>query len=388
MFRVFKRRVAVGALLATAVASGAAGAAIYAATASSTTTVVTTKQTAAATTIAQAVTSQLSVKQIYAQSASGIVEVDVASAGNGYAPFGGSSSQQAQATGIVYDTQGHIVTNEHVIENADSITVTLADGSTYTATLVGSDASSDLAILKVDVPAGKLHPLTLGDSTAVGIGDGVVAIGNPFGLDNTVTAGIVSAVGREITAPDNSPIENAIQTDAPINHGNSGGPLFDMQGRVIGVTAQIESNSGGSDGVGFAIPANTVKSVVSQLIASGTAKHALLGVSVQTLPSNVAAKLGVPTGVAIGSVESGSAAAQAGLHAATGTTTVTGKSYPTGGDVIAGLDGTTVKSAEQLRGLIDARSPARKCNLRLSGAGSRAPSRSRSAYAPDVSRLG
>ena len=229
MSRLFKRRIAAGALLATAVASSVAGAAIYAAIAPSTTTVVSAKQTAA-TTIARTVGSQLSVKQIYTRNASGVVEVDVTSTAGDYSPFGGSSSQQAQATGFVYDTGGHIVTNQHVIENADSITVKLADGSTYTATLVGSDASSDLGVLKVDAPAGKLHPLAFGDSSAVGVGDGVVAIGNPFGLDNTVTAGIVSAVGREITSPNNSPIESAIQTDAAINHGNSGGPSSTCRG--------------------------------------------------------------------------------------------------------------------------------------------------------------
>jgi S1-C subfamily serine protease len=368
---VFKRRMATGALVATALTSGAAGAGIYAAAAASPKTQVATTAGARGTTaIARTVASQLTIKQLYTQNASGVVEVAVTTAASDYSPFGGgSSSQEAQGTGFVYDTKGHIVTNEHVIENAESIAVTFSDGSTYEATLVGSDASSDLAVLKVDTPAGKLHPLTLGDSAAVGVGDGVVAIGNPFGLDNTVTAGIVSAVGREITAPDNSPIENAIQTDAPINHGNSGGPLFELQGRVIGVTAQIESSGGGSDGVGFAIPSNTVRSVVSQLLNGGAAKHALLGVQVQSLPGNVATKLGVPAGVAVASVESGSAAARAGLRAATGTTTVAGQSYPTGGDVITRLDGDKVTTAQQLRGLIDASSPGQTAELTVVRAG-------------------
>jgi putative serine protease PepD len=357
MLRVFKRRVAAGALAVTAIACGATGAAIYAATFSSRTQVVTTTAAAAGTSVARTVSSGLTVRQLYAANAGGVVEADVTSAASDYGPFGGGSTQQAQGTGFVYDTEGHVVTNEHVIENAQAITVTLADGSTYKATVVGSDVSTDLAVLKVSAPAAKLHALTLGDSAAVGVGDEVVAIGDPFGLDNTVTAGIVSAVGREITAPDNSPIENVIQTDAPINHGNSGGPLFDMQGHVIGVTAQIESDSGGSDGVGFAIPSNTVKSVVSQLIAGGKATHALLGVQVQTLPGNVATRLGVPAGVAVASVEAGSAAAKAGLRAATRTTSVGGQTYPSGGDVITALDGTRVSTAQQLRGLIGDRRP-------------------------------
>jgi S1-C subfamily serine protease len=363
MPRVFTRRIAAGALIATAAASGATGAAIYAAATSPTTKVVTSTPSAAASSVARSVASGLTVKQIYARNASGVVEVDVTTTAADNGPFGGSSTKQAQGTGFVYDKSGHIVTNEHVVENASAITVTFSDGSTDKATLVGSDASSDLAVLKVEVPAARLNPLTLADSSAVSVGDEVVAIGNPFGLDNTVTAGIVSAVGREITAPDSSPIENAIQTDAAINHGNSGGPLFDMQGNVVGVTAQIESDSGGNDGVGFAIPSNTVTSVVSQLISTGSAKHALLGVEVQMIPSSVAATLGVSSGVAIATVESGSAAAKAGLRASTGTKTVAGRSYPTGGDVITAFDGISVTSAPQLRGLVDALQPGEKARL-------------------------
>jgi putative serine protease PepD len=256
-----------------------------------------------------------------------------------------------------------------VVENADAITVTFANGSTYAATVVGRDTSTDVAVLKVAAPASILHPVTLGDSSSVGVGDGVVAIGNPFGLDNSVTAGIVSAVGREITAPDNSPIENAIQTDAAINHGNSGGPLFDMQGRVIGVTSQIESESGGNDGVGFAVPSNTEKTVVTQLVATGSAKHALLGVQVQTLPPNVAETLGVPAGVAVVSVESGGAADKAGLVERTGSKTVGTQSYPTGGDVITAVDGVEVQTAEQLRGVIDALKPGQSVELTVARGG-------------------
>jgi len=360
--RAFTKGGAATALLITAVAAGAAGAGIYAAVAPLKTTVV--RSSVPARTVASTSSSRLAVAQIYRRYARGVVEITVTTTSSA-GPFGGDSTQEAQGTGFVYDKQGHVVTNQHVVDGADSITVTFGDGSTYQASLVGSDAASDLAVLKVNAPASALVPLVLGDSTRVQVGDGVVAIGSPFGLENTVTAGIVSAVGREITSPDGSPIENAIQTDAPINHGNSGGPLFDLQGRVIGVTAQIESSSGGSEGVGFAVPANTVKSVVAQLIAAGKATHALLGVQVQTLPANVAAALGVPSGVEVAAVDSGSAAARASLKAASGSRTVAGMIYPTGGDVITALDGMAVTSAAQLRGLIDARRPGTSAELTL-----------------------
>jgi putative serine protease PepD len=294
-----------------------------------------------------AVTSTLTLEQIATQSTKSVVEVDATSTspqspypygggGNG----GGGGTQSATGTGFVYDGDGHIVTNEHVIDGASSVSVKLSDGSTWKATVVGSDTSSDLAVLKISAPAAKLTPLPLADSSAVQVGDGVVAIGNPFGLDGTVTSGIISAVDREIAAPDETPIEGAIQTDAAINHGNSGGPLLDLQGKVIGVTAQIQSESGGNDGVGFAIPSNTVRSIADQLIATGKAQHALLGVNVKTALN----------GVAIASVESGSGADAAGLKV---------------GDVISGVDGANVTTAQRLRAVIAAHAPGDKLSLSL-----------------------
>jgi putative serine protease PepD len=358
-------------LVATAVASaalaGAAGAAIYAAVAPPSARTVTT--VTGAMPIAQTTSSGLSVGQIYARTKNSIVEVDVTAAATSPSPFGGSGTQQAEGTGFVYDTKGDIVTNEHVVAGASSITVKFQDGTVAKAKVVGVDASTDLAVIHVDVSSSLLHPLTLGDSSAVSVGDGVVAIGNPFGLDDSVTTGIVSAVGREITSPNNTPIENAIQTDAAINHGNSGGPLFDLRGDVIGVTAQIESDSGGNDGVGFAIPSNTVKTVAAQLIATGKATHALLGVKVQTIPSSAASTLGSSAGVAVSSVEPGTAASRAGLHGATGTKTVAGVGYPTGGDVITAFDGTKVTTAAQLRGLVANEQAGTKVQLTVRHAG-------------------
>jgi len=303
-----------------------------------------------------------SIAEIAKNVSPGVVEVDVTTSGSGSSqvPFGGGGSggtSEAEGTGFVVDTAGHIVTNEHVIQGATSITVTFDDDSTYKATLVGKDESTDLAVLKVNAPASVLHPLTFGDSSTVGVGDGVVAIGDPYQLDDTVTSGIVSAVGREITSPNNMPIENAIQTDAAINHGNSGGPLLNLDGKVIGVTAQIQSQGGGNEGIGFAIPSNTVSMITNELISNGVAKHALLGVKVATIPASLASTIGDAAGVAVTQVESGTGAGKAGLKASTGTTTIAGVQYPTGGDVITSVDGTAVTTAQQLRAIIDTHQP-------------------------------
>jgi putative serine protease PepD len=247
-------------------------------------------------------------------------------------PFGGRSDR-AQGSGFVYDTAGHIVTNDHVVSGAQSVSVTFWYGTTYTATVVGSDPSTDIAVLKVDAPASKLHPVSLGDSSKLEVGDGVVAIGAPFGLEETVTTGIVSALDRNISSATRYSISGAIQTDAAINHGNSGGPLLNLRAQVIGVTSQIESNSGGNDGVGFAIPSNTVRSVVTQLLATGKAEHAYLGVAAQTSPSG---------GAVVGTVRDGTPAAHAGLRR---------------GDVITAVDGKHIASVGDLQSAIDAKKP-------------------------------
>ena len=331
------------AVTAAALAGGGAGAAAVALT-HGTSHTVSAAPVAASSANNVVATSTLTLEQIAKQSTKSVVEVDATSTNSQQSPFpyggGGGGTQSATGTGFVYDGNGHIVTNEHVIDGASSVSVKLSDGSSWKATVVGSDTSSDLAVLKITAPASKLNPLALADSSAVEVGDGVVAIGNPFGLDGTVTSGIVSAVDREIAAPDNTPIEGAIQTDAAINHGNSGGPLLDLQGKVIGVTAQIQSDSGGNEGVGFAIPSNMVHSIADQLIATGKAQHALLGINVKTALN----------GVVIGNVESGSGAASAGLKV---------------GDVITGVDGTAVSTAQRLRAVIAAHAPGDKLSLAI-----------------------
>ena len=243
----------------------------------------------------------LSVGSIYKLANRGVVKISVTSGGAN--PFE-QGTQQAQGSGFVSDTVGHVITNQHVIDGAQSIKVTFWNGKTYQAKLVGSDASTDTAVIKVDAPASVFHPLALADSSTVQVGDGVVAIGSPFGLEETVTSGIVSALHRQMTSPNNFTIDNSIQTDAAINHGNSGGPLLNMQGRVIGITAQIESDSGGNDGVGFAVPSNTARQIANRLISTGKADHAYLGVELSATSN----------GARVTSVVPGKAADKAGVQ--------------------------------------------------------------------------
>jgi putative serine protease PepD len=314
-------------------------------------------------------TTSSSVGDVYRRTHKGVVEITVTSTQAGAFPLQGSPTQRAEGSGFVYDEKGHIVTNQHVVDGATSISVRFWNGSTYSAEVVGTDASTDLAVIKVNAPASLLQPLALGDSSSVAVGDTVVAIGSPFGLEGTVTSGIVSALHRQMTSPNNFTIDDAIQTDAAINHGNSGGPLLDAQGRVIGVNAQIESDSGGNEGVGFAIPSNTVESIASQLLAGGTAEHAYLGVGLETIPASVAPRLGLPQGAEVAEVRTGTPAANAGLRGATGSRILDGQSYPTGGDVITAVDGKTVASADELRGAIDAKRPGDTVSITYSRSG-------------------
>jgi putative serine protease PepD len=303
-------------------------------------------------------TDAVSVADVYARTYKGVVEITVTSSASSQFPFGGPETQQAQGSGFVYDREGRIVTNQHVVDGADSISVTFWNGATYSAELVGSDASTDLAVIQVDAPASLLAPLALGDSSELAIGDTVLAIGSPFGLEGTMTSGIVSALHRQMTAPNGFTINDSIQTDAAINHGNSGGPLLDLAGQVVGVNAQIESEGGGNDGVGFAIPSATVESIVAQLVSGGAVEHAYLGVAVETIPASIASELGLVEGVEVTEVRPGTPADEAGLHAATGSEIVAGQEYPTGGDVITAIDGTRVKTATELQSLVDAKRPA------------------------------
>ena len=205
-------------------------------------------------------TDSLSVSEVYEHAYKSVVEITTTL--DQPSPTGGEQPASGQGSGFVFDAEGHVVTNHHVVDGAQSVSVRLWDGSTYDATVVGSDPSTDLAVIKVDAPADVLIPLALGDSASLSVGESVVALGSPFGLEGTLTSGIVSALNREMTSPNNFTISNSIQTDAAINHGNSGGPLLNAAGEVVGVNTQIKSESGGNDGIGFAVPSSTVSSIV------------------------------------------------------------------------------------------------------------------------------
>jgi S1-C subfamily serine protease len=274
---------------------------------------------------------------------------------------------QALGSGFVIDKRGDIVTNDHVVQGGTGIRVGFSSGATYPATVVGTDPSTDIAVIRVKAPPAALHPIDFDDSAALEAGDPVYAIGNPFGLDRTMTAGIVSATGRDIQAPNGLTIANAIQTDAAINHGNSGGPLLDASGRVVGINAQIEGGTVDANvGVGFAIPSDTAKAVADQLIASGHVSHAWLGVEVETIDpalSDLVRGQLPPSGVIVAGVVKGSPAAKAGLKAATHEKTFDGVGVLLGGDVIVGVDGKDVGSSQQLGAIVAEHKPGDRLKL-------------------------
>ena len=316
----------------------------------------------------------LSVRAIYSRAAPGVVQITSTSENEDDNPAGVpgplDDSPQALGSGFVIDKAGHIVTNYHVIEGASQIEVSFSNRDTLRATIVGSDPSTDIAVLRVMASSRGLTPLEFGDSGAVRVGDPVVAIGNPFGLARTATAGIVSAVQeRTITAPNGYPIDHVIQTDAPINPGNSGGPLLNERAQVVGVNSQITSAQGasGNVGIGFAVPANTVKAVVAQLVATGKVDRAFLGISGSTVTEELARvfRLPVDAGVIVETVAEGTAAARAGLKAGTDTTVISGESYILGGDLIVAVGSKRVASLEQLRDVLADHKPGDIVKLRL-----------------------
>jgi S1-C subfamily serine protease len=299
------------------------------------------------------------ISDIYGSAKRGVVQVLATSVVSDN-PFFGAQQARVLGSGFVIDKSGHVVTNYHVIEGASKVEVSFSGNDEMPATVVGKDPSTDIAVLRIKGAQGRaLTPLELGSSDAVRVGDAVVAIGNPFGLERTVTAGIVSALQREITAPNGFAIDRVIQTDAAINHGNSGGPLLNADGKVIGVASQIESSSGGNVGIGFAVPINTVKDVVSQLLEHGKVEHPYIGVEMATITTELASNVRLPVdhGVLIQRVRPGSPAAQAGLRGGTAQVVVDGESYLVGGDVITQADGQPIQSAEQLRSVVTSKQP-------------------------------
>ena len=306
-----------------------------------------------------------SVRDIYVRDGRGVVSVDVAATSES-APAGGS--------GFVVDEAGHIVTNQHVVEGAEDLSVRFADGTRRKAEVVGQDPSTDVAVIQVDAPHKALKPLTLGDSNSVGVGEPVIAIGNPLNVGISVTAGVVSGIGRPIKAPNNYTINDAVQTDAAINPGNSGGPLLDSQGTVIGVNAQIASESGGFEGVGFAVPINTVKGVVTQLITNGKVVHGYIGVSMFQLgidelsayaglsDDELEEKYGLPNnGAIVSGVTPGGPAEKAGIKGGE-QKDIEGIPVPLG-DVITELEGEPVTSSDDVIEVVNSVKPGEKLGM-------------------------
>jgi S1-C subfamily serine protease len=299
------------------------------------------------------------VHEVYTRDGRGVVSVDVAATSDA-GPAGGS--------GFVVDEAGHIVTNQHVVEGAEEISVSFADGVRREAEVVGQDPSTDVALIQVDAPRKALKPLTLGDSNSVGVGEPVIAIGNPLNVGISVTTGIVSGLGRPIKAPNNYTINDAVQTDAAINPGNSGGPLLDSRGTVIGINAQIASESGGSEGVGFAVPINTVKSVIKQLVTEGKVVHGYIGVSMYQFSIDELSayaglseraldeQYGLPgNGAIVSAVTPDGPAEKAGIRGGD-EKVIEGIPVPMG-DVITGIEGDPVSSSEDVIEVVNSVKP-------------------------------
>ncbi len=329
-------RTAAVALTAAAVGGGVV-AAVDAATAPAATAPAAVVETTPASTTATPLGSATEVdfSAVYARRRSGVVSITT------------TGPQPGSASGVVVDDEGHVLTNEHVVSGATGVTVELADGRTATARVLGTDPSTDLALLKIDVPAAELEPIPLGDSSQLAVGDPVLAVGDPFGYQGSASAGIVSGLGRTIEAPNGFSISGAIQTDAAVNHGNSGGALLNAAGELVGIPAQIaDSGVDGDVGVAFAVPVDTAKEVISTLSEGGQVEHAWLGVSTQDAASN--------GGAEVDGLAAGGPAATAGLGC---------------GDVITAVGDTEVGDSSDLQRAVDAAKPGAEIVLRVRGAG-------------------
>jgi S1-C subfamily serine protease len=290
----------------------------------------------------------LTVNQIYRNVSAGVVDIVVTTTGS-TGGFGFPSPQtQGEGAGVVYDTKGDILTDEHVVSGATSVKVKFQDGTTASAKVLGTDPSTDVAVIHVDVPSSELHPIPFADSSGAQVGDPVVAIGSPFSLPETTTAGIVSAVNRSITAPNNYTITGAIQTDAAINPGNSGGPLLDADGRVLGLNDQIQTQSGSSAGVGFAVPSNTAARVATQIIGGHVVKHAYVGISLEPNSTGGAKIATQPDQQGRAPVVSGSPGDTAGLKP---------------GDLITAINGKSISSTEQFIATVDGYQPGQTITM-------------------------
>jgi putative serine protease PepD len=333
-----------GGLIALAVASGGS-------TSHSVTTTVLQPSRGSALPTSLTSTRGLSVNQIYTRAAPGVVDITVTSSTSNGGLFGGTEQTQGEGAGVVYDSKGDILTDEHVVAGATAVTVTFEDGHKASAKVLGTDPSTDVAVIHVNAPSSELHPIPLADSSTAQVGDPVVAIGSPFSLPETVTQGIVSATGRSITAPNNYTITGAIQTDAAINPGNSGGPLLDGNGHVLGLADQIETNNttptgqGSSSGVGFAIPSTMVARIANEILAGHPVKHAYVGVFLNATSTG---------GAQIRSVQAGSPASSAGLQ---------------NGDLVTAIDGKAITTTQQFIETVDTYAPGQTITLSIKRGG-------------------
>ncbi len=311
----------------------------------------------------------LTVNDIYKRDGPGVVFIRAEVTQQTDSPFGMPQQQQGTATGsgFVLDKDGNILTNAHVVDGASKIEVSFSDNKTVSAKVVGKDTSTDVALLKVNPDGLGLKPLNLGDSSKLEVGDSVVAIGNPFGLDRTVTTGIVSALQRKLDAPNGFTISNVIQTDAAINPGTSGGPLLDSQGRVVGINSQIATggNGGGSVGIGFAVPINTVKKISTQLKDRGKVDHAFLGVTGVSITKSMSSNLNLPTDEGVLVQQTTGPAKKAGVKGGDTQVSIGGSDVVLGGDVLSKIDGKTVKSMDDVIKVVDSHDPGDQVTLEL-----------------------
>ncbi|MBV9839195.1 MAG: trypsin-like peptidase domain-containing protein [Solirubrobacterales bacterium] len=303
----------------------------------------------------------LSINQIYRNASPGVVDIVVTTQNQNPGFFAPSQPNQGEGAGVVYDAKGDILTDEHVVSGASQVTVTFSDGHKASASVVGTDPSTDVAVIHVNAPSSELHPIQFADSSAAQVGDPVVAIGSPFSLPETTTTGIISQTGRSITAPNNYTIPGAIQTDAAINPGNSGGPLLDANGHVLGLNDQIETNNSNgagqasSSGVGFAIPSNTVVRIADQLISGHSVTHAYVGVELTQSGGGGAQIATQPDQQGNSPIASGSPAANAGLQP---------------GDLITAVNGKAIGSTDQFIATVDTYSPGQTITLTIKRGGS------------------